>query len=979
MSLMRNNIFIISIILIICFFHSNEMKGQMVNYRINVYEKQQDKQIPLSVYYTKDFATYKEAQDIFTEIKPLIDQNKFRDPKLRDDYKIKQANGIIEFQGFKGQGTIIFSPSSSLADICFLLNHTDELVKGKPVPIDAFQRVTINCSKEGDTYVYDLIFTSTQLLDNVDVKEKGRKNRNRRGSIDLGGTKESWSYTVMLPYGYHEENSRIIIIPYAVDCNTEDTVDYLVPAVYEGDKYHVLQDRRKDFDYLEKDPFGKDRVLLDYKERVDTIRRPPIEEKVLLRDSDGNYDPDNPQYKIRYKPNDSIYLVKWTESDTIASYKGSIANLEHDLDNHCIVIDTTIVWTKPDKNKSYRGKLLIAMEDYHRKYFELHNPGTCLKRKPFKFLEMENSMQPLTLSSEFYERAELASRDGGKEDLGMQFTHGTAELIEDSVYLSTLEEIESDMDNIISSHGQILSAKLIAYASPDGTEKRNHELTQQRAHTALAKIRYRVPSNVKIEATHEIDSWEHTADRLEAAGYMEEAKIIREIAAANPSTEAAFRIIAQKCPNYKEVVKPILESQCRISFSYKFVARRVLSDKEALATYLEKKHHILPSTFSNGDYYNIFSLLKDPAELDTLTEIAYKIIIKSGRNYDKLFAPYIINRMAMLNMKRGRPDTLTLAPMITERFDKFTINHTAVDKRVSDWDIKFNRPEIVLNQAIMFYELEKYDRAKEYLEYLSDYDSPERQNLLAYIRFKELYARLSTGELSDSEMRELENAQRIVEQSSPDNRAVLYTEFIELGKRSQAWKWVHLMDDNNPRKWYLMALLWATRDGQESAFPLTSSVDNQNDGGFELLTEDEAMDLNIDNPQKWTEYKKWEAEFLAQNPDAKPKPKKKAEPDPDANVDVEGIPYYMAYFQKSFDLDKSGKNEMAKYYFNEGFISEETRTKKNHAYKNDRIAAYRKIYRLRQAADDEERAKYVKEVEEEKIAQEKYANIGQTE
>ena len=94
-------------------------------------------------------------------------------------------------------------------------------------------------------------------------------------------------------------------------------------------------------------------------------------------------------------------------------------------------------------------------------------------------------------------------------------------------------------------------------------------------------------------------------------------------------------------------------------------------------------------------------------------------------------------------------------------------------------------------------------------------------------------------------------------------------------------------------------------------------------------------------------------------------------------IKVDGIPYYLAYFQRSFDLERERlkekdiredlldvKNKYFRYYFNEGNVDEDMRKKWLHAYKLDRVPAYRKIFRLRQKADEEERARYIKQDKE---------------
>ena len=47
-------------------------------------------------------------------------------------------------------------------------------------------------------------------------------------------------------------------------------------------------------------------------------------------------------------------------------------------------------------------------------------------------------------------------------------------------------------------------------------------------------------------------------------------------------------------------------------------------------------------------------------------------------------------------------------------------------------------------------------------------------------------------------------------------KAILYTEFREFGKRKEALPLLKKMDDDNPVKWYLMAIVWAERAEQET-------------------------------------------------------------------------------------------------------------------------------------------------------------------
>ncbi len=1001
---MKQNSFVnFLLLLIVCLLLPvSNAKGQLTKFKIRLQEEvyDQDKrdykieQTPFLI--TRNYVNFKKSQQDYQEIlkNNTVEYGKIYNSDQRNRYSIEESTGAgeFEFSGVENQGIIIISYEGRPTPYSFLFQLKRNLVRNAPGKVDAMGDDMVyrySCEKDGDTYVYTITVKSeTRQLGQVTKTIQGKHDRTGRTSVALDDLHESWSWVVTIPYNYHEDDSRIIIFPYAVDCETGDTVDYLSPMVYEGENYHNLQDRRKDFDYFHKDPFGGSDIIKTPHERVDTNYHEPVKKLVAKLDKNGKTIPlPDGTYAMEEKVVQTYDLLKvnWSTSDTIRIFKGFISDIEHDSVNKCMVLKESVVWTKRDKNRSYRGELKVVMEDFHRVYFQKHDPGTCLKRKPYKFLSMTTSMEPLPLNRSFYEPPKIDTREGARDDVGMQFVINTANLIEDSVYILTLEEISRDLDDIRANDGKITGVKIVAYASPDGRIDRNRTLTEQRAQTATRVIREYVHDVTDWHTDYQIDSWEHTADLLTQQGHPEEALQVREIAASHPSTEEAWRYI-RAIPTCEDIIKPVLRQQCRVSFSYNFVTTRALSAEEALERYYHNKRG---ASFSNGDYYNLFRKIQDEKELDTLTVIAYERIIKTNRDYNKAIAPYVINRMALLNEKRNTPDSTTLAPMISDSLlaefhPKFSVQAaTPYTHNRSKYEL--NRPELVLNQAVMFYKLDKMERALDYLDYLKKggKSSEKSERLRAYIRFRILYNRLMANQLTESEMEEIDNIRRIISATNRDNQAVLYTEFIELfpneaERDSLAWKYVHLMDDNNPRKWYLMGILWSKRDGKESVWPLNATAAIRTDNETRLLTQAEQYDLQADNPLAYQKYKLWEADTLAKNPDAKPQPLVKVVED-DANVKTDSIPYYMAYFYHSFELEEQikkemksatkttrGGNEMMRYYFSEGFIDEKTRGKKYHAFKNDRIKAYQKIFRLRKRADDADRARYLKEEENKK-------------
>ena len=903
-----HNPFLIFIVGILFFllYGVEEVFSQTAHYKYKVVE--QDKKNPGKPIEGKPvryghYIDFNEAQRIFNELKKKKEENFSISRDDYNDYSIQSAsNGLFEFDGANGMGVIIITQNLEI----LLIKHTDGKgnLSGKT---DDDINFSYTIGKDGErTYTYDVMIHRDQFLDEAIKTSKAKGSGNRSRSFNYNDGYEHFEYSLRLPAGYHEESSRIILLPYVVDCLTEDTIDYLPPAVYEGKNYHTLQDKRKDYDYNQVDPLGRKRLYVKHHTQRDTLQHMVTEERpekdtdnkliVIGEDNEGNL-----KYKMKtvsYMQIDSIMIKEWNDTLDSRGYICAIEDLEHSDGE--ILIDTIIHYKKPDKNATYRGVLKISMEDYHHQYFEKEEPGTCLRINPFKFLQMSTAAVDIPLSNEFYENAAETPIEA-KEDLKIQFVHSKAEIIEDSLYIQQIAKLEREMHEVINLGGHLQSAEMVAFASPDGSDEINTRLAKNRA--AAATQRIRVPGGTHVETRAVIDTWENTAELLDNSFHFTEAQYIRDALAKTSNKNAAYQEI-RRCPTYLEVIKPVLESQCRVTFAYSFFTKKVMNAHEAVEAYYRDKH----KAYSNGDYYNMFAELiarNDSLELDTLTQIAYDRIIKKGNNVSRRLAPYVINRMAVMGIRQGMPDSTILKPLIYENSRNFQFNYKKIDPSGILDDITCNRPEVILNQAVIFYLLQDPDRAKWYVDQLmrEGYKNSALDRLNSYINFQKLY-QIPENQRTPAEQDAFERALSFVENSSPDNKAVLYTEFEHLNKQSIAMEYVLQMKDSNPVKWYLMGLLWAKRDGKENDYPIEQYI-------ADLSEEDNVEDVSLN---------------------------------------IAGYPYYMAYFQKSFDVDAS----FAKHYFNEGNVDEQMRKKPFHAYKLSRIPVYHKIFALRKVADKNE-------------------------
>ena len=869
----------------------------------------------------------------------------------------KRTSGKFSFEGRNGMGVIIWTEDNDL----FLITHDDGNWENRKFG----EGCMASCKRSGDgAYAYEVIIDDNSALDN-DVEKVGKSRfvEQPPRNIDLKDGFDRFECHLAIPDSFVTRSARIIIRPYAIDCLTEDTIAYLRPATYEGIEYHQLQDKRKAFDYNVYDPVGLTYYTDEILENIDTFKVEQTWKSLeYLKDADGKPILDEDGFQRQ----ESVIHTELVDSFVISTdtvrvkHSGFIANIDSlKRENGMIRIDTTIVFRRPIKSRRNRGLIKYTIEDYHHemKPFSGFDPGTCLSIDPFKFLEMATAMTDLELRAEFHEEAD-ETPDSMNQEIPIQFQYNTANIIEDSIYMVSIRRQIHDMRDIKNRGGVLTNATITAYASPDGPPERNMTLAKQRAQAARGKFSD-IPIDSHVEVVPKIDTWEHTAELLEKAGYTNESLVVRNALATTTSNKAAEGII-KNSPTYKDIIKPILEKQCRITFSYQYFSERKLEPDEAVDYYYKDKHRV----FSNGDYYNLFATITDSLELDTLTEIAYNRVIVQNGDYTAPIAPYIINRKAILNAKQGNLDSTVLKPLIFEDLKSFRIDY-------SRNGVKYNRPEILLNQAVLFFQLQEVQRAKMFINRLrrANYNNPNMEKLNKFINFQALY-QIAPDRRTLKQKNDFNEALKYVE-SIPGNKAVLYTEFEGLNKqKTEAWEQVHLMDDSNPRKWYLMGILWSLRDGHESEYPLPSGgdidfVDSENP----IMDEDEEQALMEVDMEEYNAYLARKQSYLLKLENQKANMMQQdIEED---NIKVDGIPYYLAYFWKSFDLEREHlkqagvseadlnvKNIYMKYYFNEGYVSEKMRKKKNHAFKISKIPAYRKLFRLRKIDDDKKRAEF---------------------
>lgn len=181
---------------------------------------------------------------------------------------------------------------------------------------------------------------------------------------------------------------------------------------------------------------------------------------------------------------------------------------------------------------------------------------------------------------------------------------------------------------------------------------------------------------------------------------------------------ALFRTI-QKLPYYgSDTIQTILTNQRMMQCSYSYIIERVFTSEEVVDEWHNNKRDYLQGKkhFSSGDFYNLFSNIQDSTDVDSITILAYKELKKNPTWFVDRLSPYILNQMQRLQQRLGMADTLMLKPYLrTDPSDSIGIE---VFKNFEGIPVKLNRRDLLLTQAMSYYQMQKFSDALSIFEWL---------------------------------------------------------------------------------------------------------------------------------------------------------------------------------------------------------------------------------------------------------------------
>lgn len=488
------------------------------------------------------------------------------------------------------------------------------------------------------------------------------------------------------------------------------------------------------------------------------------------------------------------------QHDSLGAYIDSKVSLEK---NGKYTWNDTIKLPNADENFQLvaRAQLVDYTRPYWDKYVEL-SPKS--RRRPLQFLEY--SLEQYELDPKKYEEKPKVERRTGVEDISLSFLLGKAELdTEDPNNEVQLNKLKAKLLEIVNGESSTLKElHLYSVSSPEGSYASNMLLSQRRLAFARSLIYSVIPPNtMKRLYTYtpndsRVATWLEVSDLLERDTLFTEATAIREIVKKYPkSQDQQYRQVAA-LPYYNTLIKSYLPKLRSMKCEYTAEIYRALTKEEILHRYqTDPDYRSGKKNFALYEYWHLFNMVKDPRELEQLYRRAY--------DYSKELTngkPWILaaNNLAVSYLKRDTVDLTILQPLIDIRVKGCNVERR-FDGRVIGVD---NVEEVVANQLAMYLKKGRFSEASILARILPD--TEKNKVIKAFTLCLGGYYKVKPG-LKPKEARERAETFKLVSNSSPLNKVIMYLAMKDKDCDVVAEKALTELPPDDPKTLYLKAVI----------------------------------------------------------------------------------------------------------------------------------------------------------------------------
>ncbi|MCM1176624.1 MAG: hypothetical protein NC308_06975 [Clostridium sp.] len=450
---------------------------------------------------------------------------------------------------------------------------------------------------------------------------------------------------------YGKNNVRLVKQSSLIDASQEPArISYFPPTVHDGRQYHRTQLRRKNYD--------------------------------------GSNDPLYPIAGENTVLTDTLDIISWI--DTIpASYT---------------------------EGRNYL-KWKIWAEDYLRVvYADSGLFRTDRITRPMQFLEYPRDAYILD-PARFRKNPRRERRDIAG-NISLSFIIGQARLNpDDASNKYSLEKLKRELTEAITDEGSSLKEFHIeGVASPDGLYDRNVDLAKRRMDFALNQVISILPKNIRdrvyMTTKASVAPWTAVADILERDSFAEEAAAVRTVVARYPDRKDRQFYEIKKLPFYSGTIVPRLPELRTVSYSFVTEVYRELTPEEIFSSYSMDRRRGVEREYALYEYWHLFNMVTDQAELARLYRQAYDVSLKVETK------PWVLpaNNLTVAEIENGNADTTMLSSFIDMRFP---CNYVIRDMNRKTEEL-VNPAEVVANMTVMMLMQKQYARADELASMLPD-------------------------------------------------------------------------------------------------------------------------------------------------------------------------------------------------------------------------------------------------------------------
>lgn len=678
------------------------------------------------------FKTVKTAQKYLDILRSCMDDEtgeKFNNAKIKYNIKFRRANGngTFNIKAYPGQAILLNVDEGNGWKVV-------EIVPGK----------TEYKGEDGKGEIVRL-----QAKDVGEIYKYGKaKVLPPPPPPSLGGNPVRVPVKVDIPAEYIGNNTRVIIQPIAINCQTEDTVGYVKPLVYEGKRYHTLQDLRMQGDFYghEHDSIASGYVSGKYLSENDTLRVDTILLFKKINDKDqykffyNIVAEDYSHVKYSYSQEGSCNGLKFFKFLNLSDV-GADMNIE---DFRKEAEETTKKVPRNLKLNFLRSKSELVQDSLNNQILKLLTDEMRSKGELLESIEIQAFSSP----DGGYEKNLKLADERGKETMKIIMSHlGNVEVNKNTKpgVVHTWEEVVEELER----KGRNSQADSLRTLISMGSKTPDMQIKALPFYTT--SVEPILEDMRSVRCTYSYEDY-HVMDQSEVVEYYNNNK--KKLFAGDKSVKLSDG-------DYYNL----------------FYSEDESIDMDSLTV------HVYNIVTSNRDYY------LDKFALYVCNRMA-KLQLRRGNPDLDILKPYIDYTSPNVTSGRfeeeyGRNWMNRKEVLINQIAAYYQLEKTDSARYLLDaW---FSNPR--------FQNDEQYKKLREFVDFKDGF-----------------YRRYIDNSMPESEYDTYKILEDRVLNADPDNRAALYTEArLYMHKTDQdCLELINNMDDSNPKKWYLWGIIFSS-------------------------------------------------------------------------------------------------------------------------------------------------------------------------